>query len=175
MPVLLTARRARRGGAQTKDCQLTSGATFSGLVRFYEMSGAAPDYTLPTRMHTSRSHGVILAAASLAAGTLPAAAQSTISTTDKYAYAANAGWIDFRTSAADGVRVADTFLTGFAYGANFGYLSFGSPTGPANGHTYSNTTAGDFGGRPVRCVADNCDARSRCGAGRSAAHLVEAR
>ena len=89
-----------------------------------------------------------LAAATLLAGALPAAAQSTISTTDKFAYAANAGWIDFRTSAADGMRVADTFLSGFAYAANFGYIHFGttSPaTGPANGHTYGNTTAGDYG------------------------------
>ena len=77
-----------------------------------------------------------------------AAAQSTISTTDKYAYAANAGWIDFRTSAADGVRVADTFLSGYAYSANFGYIHFGTTapaTGPANGHTYSNFSASDYG------------------------------
>ena len=47
-----------------------------------------------------------------------AAAQSTISTTDKFAYAANAGWIDFRSSAADGVVVSESFLSGKAYAAN---------------------------------------------------------
>ena len=94
---------------------------------------------------TTTSHRFLLAAASLLAAAFPASAQSTISPTDKYAYAANAGWIDFRTSAADGVRVADTFLSGFAYGANFGYVSLGSTSGPANGHTFANTTTTDYG------------------------------
>ena len=97
---------------------------------------------------TTTSHRSLLIAAGFLTTALTAAAQSTISTTDKYAYAANAGWIDFRTSAADGVRVADTFLSGFAYAANFGYIHFGTTSpavGPANGHTYANTTATDYG------------------------------
>ncbi len=53
-------------------------------------------------------------------------AQSTISPTDRYAYAANAGWIDFRVSAPDGVRVSDTCLAGLAYGANFGFIDLGN-------------------------------------------------
>ncbi len=73
-----------------------------------------------------------------------AAAQSTISTTDKYAYAANAGWIDFRTSAADGVVAIETYLAGKAYAANFGWIDLGDGS-PANGHTYSNSSATDFG------------------------------
>jgi hypothetical protein len=73
-----------------------------------------------------------------------AAAQSTISATDKFAYSANAGWIDFRTSAADGVVVTETYLAGKAYAANFGWIDLGDGS-PANGHTYSNTSATDFG------------------------------
>ena len=73
-----------------------------------------------------------------------AAGQSTISPTDRYAHAANAGWLDFRADTASGVRVTDTTLSGYAYAANFGWVHLGSGT-PANGHTYSNATASDYG------------------------------
>jgi hypothetical protein len=74
-----------------------------------------------------------------------AAAQGTISPTNRYAYAANAGWIDFApTVAASNVGVSDTYLSGYAYAANFGYISFGSGA-PANGHTYGNASAVDYG------------------------------
>ena len=75
---------------------------------------------------------------------LPAAAQTTISPSAQHAYAANAGWIDCRPSAADGVRFTETYLAGKAYAANAGWISFGDGT-PDNGHTYTNTTAGDSG------------------------------
>lgn len=73
-----------------------------------------------------------------------AAAQSTISPTDKSAYAANSGWIDFRTSAANGVVATETCLAGKAYAANFGWIDLGDGS-PVNGHTYSNATTTDFG------------------------------
>ena len=71
-------------------------------------------------------------------------AQSTISNTDRYAYAANAGWIDFRADATNGTRVLDTCLSGYAYAANFGWIHLGDGT-PANGHTYSTSSASDYG------------------------------
>jgi len=71
-------------------------------------------------------------------------AQSTINPSEDFAYAANAGWIDFRPSVGDGVRVSDTALSGYAYAANFGWVNFGDGT-PDNGHTYSNTSAPDYG------------------------------
>ncbi len=70
--------------------------------------------------------------------------QSTISTTDRYAYSANAGWIDLRPSATDGIRVTDTFLAGYAYAANFGFIDFGNGV-PANGHTYANNATTNYG------------------------------
>ncbi len=73
-----------------------------------------------------------------------ACAQSTIGSTDHCAYAANAGWLDFRPTTPDGVRVLDTALTGYSYAANFGWIHFGDGA-PDNGHTYSNTTATDYG------------------------------
>lgn len=77
--------------------------------------------------------------------TLPAVhGQSTISAIDRHAFAANAGWIDFRPTAVDGVRVTDTYLAGFAYSANFGWIDFGSGH-PGNGHTYANGEDADYG------------------------------
>ncbi len=73
-----------------------------------------------------------------------AAAQSTISSTDRYAYAANAGWIDFRADATNGTRALDTCLSGYAYAANFGWIHLGDGT-PTNGHTYSTASATDYG------------------------------
>jgi hypothetical protein len=62
----------------------------------------------------------------------------------RYAYAANAGWMDLRPSFVDGVRVSETCLGGYAYAVNFGWISLGSGA-PANGHTYSNGSATDYG------------------------------
>ena len=73
-----------------------------------------------------------------------ALAQSTISPSEKSAFAGNAGWIDLRPSQAEGVQVTETFLSGKAYAANFGWLYFGDGT-PANGHRYSGQSASDFG------------------------------
>lgn len=80
----------------------------------------------------------------LSMGTFMASGQSTISVTANFAYSANAGWIDFRPSALDGVKVTETYLSGRAYAANFGWIDLGDGT-PANGHAYSNASATDFG------------------------------
>jgi hypothetical protein len=77
---------------------------------------------------------------------LPAAghAESSIYSNISYAYAANAGWINFYGDGAHGVRVGEAFLSGYAYGANFGWINFGDGS-PDNGFSYSNTSATDFG------------------------------
>ena len=77
-------------------------------------------------------------------------ANSTISSADRHAYAANAGWIDFRPSADNGVRVDETFLSGYAYAANFGWIHLGDGS-PENGHSYSNNSSTDYG---VNLAAD---------------------
>ena len=73
-----------------------------------------------------------------------APAQSTVNDLLKYAYGANTGWLNFRPSAADGVVVGETFLSGHIYAANFGWIHVGDGT-PANGHTYANNRATDTG------------------------------
>lgn len=78
------------------------------------------------------------------AGILDLAAQSTISASEKCAYSANAGWLDFRADTANGTRVLDTALAGYSYAANFGWIHLGDGT-PGNGHTYSNISATDYG------------------------------
>jgi hypothetical protein len=73
----------------------------------------------------------------------PLQAQSTISTAKPYAYGANCGWIHFRPSAADGVRVMEWYLQGRAYGANTGWIDLGDGT-PGALWQYTNTP-GDYG------------------------------
>lgn len=71
-------------------------------------------------------------------------AQSTISGIARHGYAANAGWVDFLPSPADGVVVTESYLAGYAWAGNFGWVSFGQGP-PDNGHSYSNASAGDCG------------------------------
>lgn len=76
---------------------------------------------------------------------LPAA--STIDPVSKFAYSANAGWINFRhdqPTPPNGIVFGEYFLSGFAYGANFGWINFGDGS-PADGIRYGNTMAADFG------------------------------
>jgi hypothetical protein len=76
-----------------------------------------------------------------------AIADSTISPASKFAYSANAGWINFRhdkPSSPSGIVFGEFFVSGFAYGANFGWMDFGDGT-PANGIQYLNNAATDYG------------------------------
>ena len=75
---------------------------------------------------------------------LAAAAQSTIDASLKHAWGANTGWINFRPSSADGVVAGEAYFSGYAYSANFGWIHFGDGS-PANGHTYGNADAADYG------------------------------
>lgn len=71
-------------------------------------------------------------------------ADTTINATNAYAYSANAGWINARPSAADGVNVGEFFLSGKMYAANLGWIDLGDGT-PASGSYYGNDTASDCG------------------------------
>ena len=80
----------------------------------------------------------------LALGTITVRAQSTISSTDRHAHGVNFGWINCRPSPADGLAVHETTLSGRAWSANFGWISFGDGA-PVNGHAYANDSAADYG------------------------------
>jgi hypothetical protein len=99
------------------------------------------DRPFPSRSACSHPILGILVFAFLA---LSAMASSTISATDRFAHAANAGWIDFRPSAGDGVRIEERHLSGYAYAANFGWIHFGDGS-PENGYAYTNTSSTDYG------------------------------
>lgn len=74
-------------------------------------------------------------------------ADSTINETDKYAYSANAGWLNFKhdqPTAPGGVVFGEYICAGYAYAANFGWVHFGDGT-PANGISYQNNSSTDYG------------------------------
>lgn len=73
-----------------------------------------------------------------------AAADTTINATDKYAYAANTGWVNFAANGTDGVVFGDSYLSGYAWAANFGWIHFGDGS-PADGIRYQNDNGTDYG------------------------------
>ena len=66
---------------------------------------------------------------------------STINESKAFAHAANAGWLNFRPTAADGVKVFEFSLSGKVYGANIGWINLGNGTI----NQYGNTTSTDYG------------------------------
>lgn len=73
-----------------------------------------------------------------------AIADSSIDPTKNHAYSANAGWVNLRPSASDGVVFGEAFLSGYAYAANFGWINLGDGS-PADLQAYQNDTATDYG------------------------------
>lgn len=69
---------------------------------------------------------------------LPAFAGN-ISPANRYAYDANAGWIDFAPPVTNALTVGNYSLKGYAYSANYGWISFGS--GPVDKLAYSSSGA----------------------------------
>ena len=71
-------------------------------------------------------------------------AASTIDTTNRYAYSANAGWLDARADGTNGAVIGEYVCSGYVYGANIGWISLGGGS-PTNGIYYSNSSANDWG------------------------------
>lgn len=70
-------------------------------------------------------------------------AETTVNTTNCYAYGANMGWVDARGDGVNGAVFGQYYCTGYLWSANCGWISLGA--GPANGWQYSNATATDWG------------------------------
>jgi hypothetical protein len=70
-------------------------------------------------------------------------AARSISATNRYAWGANVGWLDFRVDATNGASLGLLYCTGHLWSANCGWISLGQC--PTNGHRYSNTSANDWG------------------------------
>ena len=73
-----------------------------------------------------------------------AMAQSTINTTDRFAYGANIGWIDWRASSANGAVLGEYICSGYLYAANVGWIHLGNGS-PTNAVRYQNTSTNDYG------------------------------
>ncbi len=85
--------------------------------------------------------------ASLALATFDTHAQTTINATNKLAWSANTGWIDFRAgrpNATDGFQFGQYTCSGFLWSPNLGWINCGNGM-PANGVRYDNTFSTDFG------------------------------
>src|SRR5437588_1415892 len=53
-------------------------------------------------------------------------AATTINPTNKYAYGANIGWIDWRGDTNNGAVIGEYVCSGFIYSANVGWINLGS-------------------------------------------------
>jgi hypothetical protein len=76
----------------------------------------------------------------------PVLAQSDIDPVNKNSWQENCGWMNWRddNNAAQGVRDRGTFLSGYIWCENIGWISVGDGS-PANAVSYSNATGADFG------------------------------
>ncbi len=66
-----------------------------------------------------------------------------IDSVNKWAWATNAGWINF-SPAGGGVTVCTDHLEGYAWAENVGWMHLGTFSG-CGAHTYSNTSSTDYG------------------------------
>lgn len=79
------------------------------------------------------------------AATVTAHAQSHVSTTHRYAYGANTGWLDARSGDGTyGLKAGPCVLKGLLYSANCGWINVGDGS-PVNGQQYANTDGTDSG------------------------------
>jgi len=70
-------------------------------------------------------------------------AESTTDETNRFAYGANIGWINWRDGVTEGAFIGTEFCTGFVYSANAGWIHLGR--GPSNDNAYSNVSSADYG------------------------------
>ena len=72
-----------------------------------------------------------------------AAGETTINSTNKNAYGANVGWINWEADITNGAVVGQYFCTGYVYGANIGWIHLGDT--PTNMSAYINDSTADYG------------------------------
>jgi hypothetical protein len=71
-------------------------------------------------------------------------AATTIDSTNKYAYGANIGWMDWRGDTNNGAVIGEYVCSGYIYAANVGWINLGSGS-PTNGIYYQSVSSNDFG------------------------------
>jgi len=73
-----------------------------------------------------------------------ATADSTINATNRYAYGANVGWLDWRADGTNGAAIGEYVCSGCLYGPNVGWVWLGGGA-PTSGIRYANRSANDCG------------------------------
>ena len=69
---------------------------------------------------------------------------TTIDATNRYAYGANLGWMDWVADTNNGAVIGEYACSGYIYSSNVGWINLGSGS-PANQIQYQNNAANDFG------------------------------
>ncbi|MDX2146813.1 MAG: hypothetical protein SFZ23_04765 [Planctomycetota bacterium] len=91
---------------------------------------------------------IMTSVAALVAITGVAAAQTNVTATNKFSWAENVGWMNWRDAGApvgaQGALLQGSFASGFVWMENVGWLNLGDGT-PANGVSYANVNGTDFG------------------------------
>jgi len=93
--------------------------------------------------HTKRGMRVVLLAAAALAIFRVAAVAANIDPADKYAWSSHAGWQNFSPTHGGATVIkngANSYLTGYVWTENAGWIKLGSGTGP-----YANTGPSDWG------------------------------
>ena len=71
-------------------------------------------------------------------------AATTINPASRYAYGANAGWLDWRGDTNSGAVVGEYVCSGYIYAGNLGWIHLGGAP-PVNGTQYGNNSGTDYG------------------------------
>ena len=71
-------------------------------------------------------------------------AATTINATNKFAYGANLGWMDWRGDTNNGAVIGEFVCSGYLWAANVGWINLGDGA-PTNGIYYQDLSANDFG------------------------------
>src|ERR1700722_17199916 len=87
---------------------------------------------------------LFLMSVALAAASLSTIAGTTIDGTNRFAYGANLGWMDWTGDTANGAVIGEYVCSGYIYSADVGWINLGSGA-PANQIQYQNNSASDFG------------------------------
>ncbi|MDI6775557.1 MAG: hypothetical protein QME60_09275 [Verrucomicrobiota bacterium] len=98
---------------------------------------------LLTMKETIISRMLLIAAIAVALSAIQSLADSTINATNRHAYGANVGWLDWRADATNGAVLGQSCCTGYVWSANCGWICLGN--GPTNGWQYGNTAVSDWG------------------------------
>jgi hypothetical protein len=74
----------------------------------------------------------------------PVQAATTVTSSNKYSYGANVGWMDWRGDTNNGAVIGEYVCSGYIWAANVGWIRLGDGT-PVNGVRYLNNSASDYG------------------------------